>query len=54
MENMNKTGNGSAKWKQVSKHKYLAWVPGSDVMWKAHTEELVRERFREELIREMA
>jgi hypothetical protein len=38
-------------WKQVSKHKYLAWVPGRDWIWEENTEELFRRRFAERLTR---
>ncbi len=51
MKKMNKTGNGAAKWVQVSKHKYLAWVPGRDRIWEENTEAVFRQRFAEGLTR---
>ena len=41
-------------WKQVSKHKYLAWVPGRDRIWEENTETVFRQRFAEGLTRGVA
>jgi hypothetical protein len=46
------SGGHWSGWKQVSKHKYLAWVPGRDRIWEENTEEGFRQRFAERLTRE--
>lgn len=44
------------RWPKKGRREFfyaLAWVPGSDgdAMWKAHTEEQVRQRYMEKLTR---